>query len=337
MVTPPLPDANNPGSMAPAARQIESLREFGVEPVIADMRGIPKLKYLQAIPRIRRLARGCDLVHAHFGYCGWLARMQRSVPLVLSFMGSDVYGDTLAGGKPGWFSGSVAWINRNMLAQRVDQVLVKSQMMADLIAPVPATVIANGVDVKTFSPADMQLSRRKIGLDPHKRYVLFPGNPENPRKGFPTAQAALEVANSQLDEPAEMVKLWGIPPAEVAVYMNACDAMFMVSLAEGSPNVVKEAMACNRPIVGVPVGDVQWLLEGVAGCHVGARDPQQLGSKLAAILQNPGLEVGGRRRIEEYQLDLSSVARRVCQVYQRALKREFLPPVTTTATDSAMV
>ncbi len=325
MVTPPLPDANRPGSMAPAARQIESLCEFGIEPVIADMRGIPKLKYLQAIPRIRRLARDCDLVHAHFGYCGWLARMQRSKPLVLSFMGSDVYGDTLAGGRPGWFSGTVAWINRNFLSSRVDQILVKSQMMADLIAPAPCTVIPNGVDVQTFKPMDRQQARQQIGLDPDKRYVLFPGNPENPRKGFPTAQSALEVANQKLDQPAEMVKLWGIPPAEVADYMNACDAMFMVSLAEGSPNVVKEAMACNRPIIGVPVGDVEWLLDGVEGCHVCDRDPQQLGAKLAATLQSPHLEVGGRQRIEDYKLDLSSVARRVCQVYEKALGREFLP------------
>jgi len=323
MVTPPLPDANRPGSMAPAARQIESLRDCGIEPVIADMRGIPKLKYLQAVPRIRRLARDCDLVHAHFGYCGWLARLQRSKPVVLSFMGSDVYGDTLANGRPGWFSGSVAWINRNLLAHRVDQILVKSQMMADLIAPVPATVVPNGVDLDTLRKIKKKKARRQTGLEPGKRYVLFPGNPENPRKGFPTAEAALNVANellaAQQQEPAEMVKLWGIPPAEVTLYMNACDAMFMVSLAEGSPNVVKEAMACNRPIVAVPVGDVEWLLSDVAGCHVGPRDPQTLGAALANVLQADELEVGGRARIEELKLDLGSVARRVCQVYERAL------------------
>jgi len=65
------------------------------------------------------------------------------------------------------------------------------------------------------------------------------------------------------------------------IYMNACDMMLMTSLIEGSPNVVKEAMACNRPIISVPVGDVAKMIDGVAGCSVCQRDPQEIGERLA--------------------------------------------------------
>ena len=55
--------------------------------------------------------------------------------------------------------------------------------------------------------------------------------------------------------------------------MNACDALLFVSMYEGSPNIVKEALACNLPIVSVAVGDVAERLEGVAGCTCRSADP----------------------------------------------------------------
>ena len=155
-VCPELPRADNPGSMAPAARQIDSLRDIGVKTEVIDMQGIPKLKYLQAIPRIRRVARNVDVIHAHFGYCGWLVwiatRFMRSRPrLVMSFMGDDLLGTPRADGSLEWPSRVQARINKSF-ANRFDQVIVKSKEMAGVIAPCASTVIANGVDTETFKP-----------------------------------------------------------------------------------------------------------------------------------------------------------------------------------------
>ncbi|MFC1757547.1 hypothetical protein ACFL2H_02105 [Planctomycetota bacterium] len=66
-ITPELPTANDPGSMAPAARQLQALRDVGMDIITQDMRGIPKLKYLQVIPRMRSQLKNVDLIHAHFG------------------------------------------------------------------------------------------------------------------------------------------------------------------------------------------------------------------------------------------------------------------------------
>src|SRR4051794_10410508 len=92
MVTLELPRPGAVGTWAPVARQIDSLRRRGVHVEVVQVAGVQKLKYLHASPRIVARASRFDLVHAHFGYCAWIARLQWRRPLVVSFMGSDLLG-----------------------------------------------------------------------------------------------------------------------------------------------------------------------------------------------------------------------------------------------------
>lgn len=318
MLTPELPSPGSPGSMAPAQRQIQSLQRLGVDVDVVDMRGRAVLKYGTAYRKMRRLLSNVDLIHAHYGYCGWLARSQFRKPIVMSFMGSDVYGDQDGSGRSDWLTSFMAFTHRRWLAPRVDSVIVKSREMADLVAPTPSHIVANGVNLETFRPVERTVARRQLGWDVDKRYVLFPGNPRNPRKGYSLAGEAITRLESFHDDPVELIPLWGVAPNEVSIYMNACDAMLMVSRAEGSPNVVKEALACNCPIVSVPVGDVETLLEDVAGCTVCGRDPDALAIALRETLIT-GERSTGREAIERLSLDLESVARRVLDIYQGVL------------------
>jgi glycosyltransferase involved in cell wall biosynthesis len=320
-ICPELPKPGSPGSMAPAARQIESLRDAGIEIEGVDMRGIPKLKYLQLLPRICRLAEQVDIIHAHYGYCGWLAHIALLFtprkPLVMSFMGDDLLGTPInPEGDLSWFSERMVSLNIR-LAGLVDCVIVKSQEMAAIVSPVIANVIPNGVDTESFQPMDQNVSRQAIDLPLDIKCVLFPGNPGNPRKGHALARAAILVAERELGEPIKLLPLWGIDPSKVAVTMTACDAMLMTSLIEGSPNVVKEAMACDVPVISVPVGDVKLLLHGVNGCHVCPRDAETLGKQLARTLLTPGCQ--GRNSIIARGLDLESVARQIVTEYKKVL------------------
>jgi glycosyltransferase involved in cell wall biosynthesis len=147
---------------------------------------------------------------------------------------------------------------------------------------------------------------------------MFPSNPAIPRKGYPLAKAAVDYAAKQTRKPVELITLWGIPPTDVALHMNACDAMLMTSFLEGSPNVVKEALACNLPVVSVPVGDVSELLAEVAGCAQCPRDPALLGAALAQILTR-GHRATGRSHLQRRGLDLASVARRIKAIYETVL------------------
>ena len=317
-VCPELPSADKPGSMAPAARQIESLSNLGIKTRIVDMRGIPKLKYLLAIPKIRKIAREVDVIHAHFGYCGWLAwistRFMKTRPtIVMSFMGDDLLGTPKADGSLEWPSRVQAWINRRF-ARRMDSVIVKSAEMAGKISNCPSHVIPNGVDISTFRPLSKHDARSQLNWEQSGRYVLFPGNPENPRKGYALARAAVDIAQKRISGTIELVPLWNVVPDDVALYMNACDLMLMVSLIEGSPNVVKEAMACNLNVIGVEVGDVPQLLDGVSGCSVCARDPEEIGGKIAEQLTLPQ-PCNGREALESRGLSLDSVARQIRNIY----------------------
>jgi glycosyltransferase involved in cell wall biosynthesis len=201
----------------------------------------------------------------------------------------------------------------------VDAVIVKSAEMARVLAPLTAHVIPNGVDLETFAPMDKQEAHLQLGWPANKRHVLFPGNPAAARKCYPLADAAVKSAQHQLKEAIELVVLWDVSPRHVPLYMNACDAMLMTSFIEGSPNVVKEAMACNLPLVSVPVGDVPELVEGVSGYDVRPRDADEIGAALAGLLlQRPA--VHGRQALIRMGLGLDSIARRICGLYESVLQ-----------------
>lgn len=312
-----MPTVESATTTAPVARQIESLRQVGVEIDHLEVDGVARLKYLTILPQLRRRAEGVDLVHAHYGYCGWLARTVRSRPVIVSFMGTDLLGDPYPDGRIRATSRIPVEISR-LLARRFSAVIVKSQQMADLVAPVPAHVVPNGVDTERFRPIDRVEAREALGWPTDELRVLFPGNPRNARKNHPLAIEAVAVAERLLDRPIGLETLWDVQPDEVPLYMNACEAMVMASHLEGSPNVVKEAMACNLAVVAVRVGDVEQLLDGVSGYAICERTPESMGSALAEALTADGVP-DGRGAIDRQGLDLESVANRLTAIYREVL------------------
>ena len=168
MVTPQLPRPGQPGTLAPTVRQIESIRDLGIDVHVLEVRGVKRLKYLQRMKDLHSLARSVDLIHAHYGYCGWLARSQRNTPVVVSFMGDDLLGTPDAAGNISAFS---KWVVQAdcWLAHKVDAVIDKSAAMARIVAPVNAHVIPNGVDLNVFRPMDMRAAKAALGLADHKR------------------------------------------------------------------------------------------------------------------------------------------------------------------------
>jgi glycosyltransferase involved in cell wall biosynthesis len=295
---------------------------------VLEVKGAKRLKYLQALPVLRRLSQNVDIIHGHYAFCGWLARAAWSKPVVCSFMGDDLLGSP---DRNGHFSAKGRLIVQasRTLARLVDAVIVKSPEMASIVAPVKAYVVPNGVDMERFTSSDQATARRELGWSLDKRYILFPGNPKNPRKGFDLANAALEAAQHQSNNELEMAVLRNVSPDQVPVYMNACDAMFMTSWVEGSPNVVKEAMACNLPVVSVPVGDVEQLLGDVDGYAVCPRDPVELANALLESLADPQVP-DGRGALVRKKLDAPSVARRLIDIYSSVLSQKTVSPPAVT-------
>jgi glycosyltransferase involved in cell wall biosynthesis len=152
---------------------------------------------------------------------------------------------------------------------------------------VAAHVIPSGLDLIKFRPMPAAEARGRLGLPAGRRLVLFVGRPTLARKRYDLARRAVDLVNPTLV--AELVLGWGVPHNDIPVYMSACDALVFTSIQEGSPNVVKEALACNLPVVSVDVGDVPERLKGIDNCELCVDDrPETIAAALERVLRRGG-------------------------------------------------
>ena len=116
----------------------------------------------------------------------------------------------------------------------------------------------------------------------------------------------------------ELVVLHSGPQETVPAYMNACDVLVLTSYWEGSPNVIKEAMACNLPVVSVDVGDVAHILDGCQGCYIAKRNARDVASKLECVLEQ-NRRTNGRECIRD--LEIQTIARKIIRLYRKVTRK----------------
>ena len=287
--------------------QVESLRRLGVEVDVFFMNGrANKLNYLAAYPRLWNQLRKnrYDVIHAHYIFSGLVARAQWQAPVVLTHHGPEVFMTWerhVCRAATGWFH----------------RVIMVSQEMKDRLGYEDAVVIPCGVNLKRFRPIEKLEARRQVGLPLDKKLVLWAGEYFRPEKRFEIVEAALATLTAE-DPDVELVLLSGRPHAEVPVYMNAADVLLLTSDAEGSPMVIKEAMACNVPVVSTAVGDVAEVIGGTDGCHITTQDPADVVEKLKASLAF-GRRTDGREAVRRFDLD--EISRQIIAVYEEAIRQ----------------
>lgn len=300
--------------------QVESLVAAGIANTLYEIEGWKSAgEYFKAAHRIPSLARQCraDLVHAHFGYSG-AAAMGVDVPLVVSFCGNDLLGRPDGSGAITLKSRALVHVSRRA-ARRADASIVKSEEMRRVIADVPGVhVIPNGVDISSVKPQDRALARRALGWREDGLVLLFPASKDEPRKNFPLAQAVERKLRARGMD-VRLEQLFERPHATIIQAMNAADVLLLPSLHEGSPNAVKEAMACGLPVVAAPVGDCPELLSDCQPSAIAERTEEAFTEAAARVLAT-GRRSNGRAIIES-TLTLEAVARRVIAVYERTLAR----------------
>lgn len=307
--------------------QVDSLIEEGIEvDIIRPRPGPMPWRYATAVAQVffKTLSGRYDVVHGHYGLWCLVARLQWTTPVVASFLGDDVFGTPTADGRYTRKADLVVHVTR-WLSRRVDAVIVKSQQMRTVIPARTVFVIPNGVDFKLFRPIPRAEARAALGWDPDRNYVLFAANPAEPRKDFALAQAAIERLRAR-GIFADLVVANRLPQTEVVRRMNASNVLLLTSIHEGSPNVVKETMACNVPVVSTDVGDVAQLVGRTAGCAVCPRDPDALAAALEVALRLPGPTTG---RTDIRHLDRAVVAHQVIGIYESTIKRDVPAPILT--------
>lgn len=317
------PDDVRPWRGTFVKRQAESLEAAGVSvDTVAIRSHLRRSAYLTSAPQVVKLNRDCpyDLVHAHYGYSALVGRLQLSAPLVITYWGTDL------NAKPTHSGASLTLKSRIEVAvfRQLARVAAASMTQSDemeLALPLSARrrnhVVPAGIDLERFRRLERDVARRRLGWDLEEKVILFAANPELATKNFPLAQEVHRRAAATV--PGLRLRVaWGLEPEEMPTWMSAADALLFTSRLEGSPNVVKEAMASELPVVATPAGDVEKVIGETPGCAVRAPDPQLLSEAVVAALDH-GRAPAARRAVAP--LALPAVARRIVAIYESVLGR----------------
>jgi len=246
-----------------------------------------------------------NLIHAHYSLSGFVAGVAClfNNNTIVSLMGSDIEKQKISRIFIRLFN-FFSW----------SAVIVKSKRLKDKIGIKNAHILPNGVNLEIFKPEDYKKAREKIGFEVSKNYVLFLANPNRPEKNFTLAKAAIEICKKDFD--VELIVLHEIPHKQIPDYLSATDVLLLTSHFEGSPNVIKEAMACNCPIVSTDVGDVKEVMGDTDGCYISSFDPENVAQKLKMALEF-GKRTNGRENIQH--LDDKVIAKRLIDIYKSVL------------------
>ncbi len=259
-------------------------------------------------PRILKTAmqNDYDVVHLNSGMIAPLGLLQPERPIVLTLWGDDLLGDRLGGYQPAI---------TKFCAKRCDRIIVRSEEMREAL-PCDAEVIPSGIDMSKFKPVDRTKAQETIGWETDARHILFPYSKKQEKKRYPVAKEIVEHVNKQFESRVTLQVVDDVPHEKMYLYYNAADALILPSLREGSPNTVKEAMACDVPVVSTDVGDVATRLGPVKNSYVCASD-EALEDALVSVLET-GERSDGRGYVQE--LSLERMGERLIEIYESVLE-----------------
>jgi teichuronic acid biosynthesis glycosyltransferase TuaC len=307
VVTNGWPHADNETYCVFIKRQTESLWRKGVRCDVLFIRGyrsplaypLAALRFafwsLSRRPRYR-------VVHAHGGEAALAAVFYRRAPLLSSYLGDDLLGSPRRDA-----SVSLQWrVRRFVIRQQTRlsaRTITKSREMEWTLPRRVRrrnTVLPNGVNTELFRPINREAARLQLGWATRDRIVLFAGDPNLPRKRYFLAQAAVDRARRELPN-LKLEVAHRLAPDTIPLFMNAADCLLLTSSVEGSPNVVKEALMCNLPVVASPSGDVVELLAGVEPSFICEPSAAALADGLVECLREPRRSNGrnASRRLDE--------------------------------------
>lgn len=300
--------------------QGESIRALGHEVDYFLVRG----NYVKAVKALKKKIREFkpDIVHAHFGLSAITAELQSLVPIVTTFHN----GETL-----NWHVNFMA----SLMSLRAKHVIYVAQHIRDLsyFKAKHYSIIPCGVPMEQCVVMDKAEARKQLKWDAKKKYILFGGAFDNLRKNYKLLAEAVERLRNEGMNDIECLEMKGLSRAECVLRMNACDLFALPSHSEGSPQALKEAMACNCPCLATDIADVKYLFGDEPG-HWVLRNPRktherwdadeksldEMTSLLREALAFEG-RTNGRKRIEELQLTNEAVAKRIVNIYNEILKQ----------------
>ena len=283
--------------------QVEALGAIDGVSVEVFSFGLGAREYLRAAAAVRRryAKERFDVVHAHYGLCGWTALAARHAPHVVTFHGTDL-------------AHPVVGPLSRVLARRIDLPAPVSATLARHGLPAALERIAIlpcGVNLDRFRRRDRRGAREKLGLDPDGRYLLFPADPNRPEKRHDRARRIADTTG------ATLLAYGQRPPEDVPLMINAANAMLVTSDREGFGLAPLEALACDVPVVATEVGIAPLVLKGIEGTLCAPFDENAWRAALGPHLDDPDPRITGRVRAALF--DRKRLAERVLRAYEDLL------------------
>jgi glycosyltransferase involved in cell wall biosynthesis len=317
-VTSAYPTPSQPALGSFTKAQADSLRELGVGVDVLHLtagRGLGK--YVIGLRELRRRMRRnrYDIVHGFYVFSGLILLSQRRCPAIVTYLGDEAYGPLNQDGRTSLYGKLLARLSRWVIP-RFANVLVQSTAMFQALGGKGMEVLPFGIDFERFRPLPKEECRARLGLCAETKYLLFANNKELPVKRFAFAEKAVSLLPDSLG--AEILTLWNRASSEeMPLYYGAADALILTSVYEGSPTVVKEALACNTPIVSVDVGDVAENVNGVANSFVTPHEPSAFAEALKRVLETDARSDG---RDKSRRFASRGIADRLLAIYRKALR-----------------
>ena len=302
--------------------QGKSLKALGLDVEYFLVQGKGLTGYIQETKRLKKYLKEnpVDLIHAHYTLSAWTAVCARPrQPIILSLMGTDAYGEYIGVNKILFKSRYLIYLTY-VIQPFVKKIICKSKHIQSFVwLKRKSRIIPNGVSLKKLDGINSH--RAKMDLKTGKNHVLFLGDKNNIRKNFRVVNEAVQIIDKNT---IELVNPYPIAHEKVIEYLRAVDVLVVPSLMEGSPNIVKESMACNTPVVATDVGDVRWLFGNEPGHYICSFEPEDVAQKIEMALDfaKKHGKTNGRQRILELGLDEKAIAGRLVEVYEEAIEKE---------------
>lgn len=295
------------------ADQIEAIKQVAsdIQIEVFGKTGSGIIGYLRNLGDLRKTIEEYqpDLIHAHYGFCGALACLQRKVPVVTTYHGSDInsYKNRLVSYWAVWKSKCNIFVTES-LAKKVHRANRNNSYM-----------IPCGVSTRMFRSMDKRYSRVQVGLDTEWQYVLFPASKLSMVKNYELARKVVDMYNERHERKIKLIELDGYSRGKVPYVINAVDILLMTSHTEGSPQVIKEAIACGCPIVSVPVGDVETITEEVPNAFVSKNyEIEELTGLLQQALSSAPYKEGAVV-LQKMGYENETIAKKIVEIYKKCI------------------
>ena len=298
---------------------IYSVNSLGQNPIVdqqilslADYCEILKYKveskgiigYLKEANKLRKFSKinDFDIVHAHYSFKGFIGLFTKK-PIICSLMGSDVLHQNY-----------FIIILTKFFAKRVwSATIVKSEQIKRLFNS-KTYLIPNGVNQKVFRPIDRKMAKSAVGFKNDFNIIFVSYDPNNSIKNYPLAKESIDLVNRNN---VKLHLISNISQDDLVQYYNAADLLLLTSLHEGSPNVVKEAISCNCPIISTDVGDVKQNISNLKNCYIVKNDPEEIAKKILISLKDNRLPI--RKSIKHLSND--NIAKKILNLYNNVINK----------------